>query len=152
VRTRITAEWVVGHEVGQHCLIEQGEVVYHDVHIIFVGHTFPGEVDVTHDHGGGTCFAKAICLRIAAAQRDNQGEAASCCLTCGCQEMIFLRSRQTGVIDIVAKTLRDALDKSLLLAAGHRFELACYRCRLHETGNHFRRVGMPQGCSMIIAR
>ncbi len=51
MRTRITADWVVGHEAGQHCLIEQGEVVYQDARIIFVGHTFPGEVDVTHDYG-----------------------------------------------------------------------------------------------------
>jgi cytosine/adenosine deaminase-related metal-dependent hydrolase len=51
VRTRLTGDWVVGHEAGWHCLIEQGEVVYQDARIIFVGHTFPGEVDVTHDYG-----------------------------------------------------------------------------------------------------
>jgi cytosine/adenosine deaminase-related metal-dependent hydrolase len=51
MRTRLTADWVIGHEGGQHCLIEQGEVVYQDARIIFVGHDFPGEVDVTHDSG-----------------------------------------------------------------------------------------------------
>ena len=56
MRTRLTADWVIGHEGGQHCLIEQGEVVYQDARIIFVGHDFPGEVDVTQrdrsDHPG----------------------------------------------------------------------------------------------------
>jgi cytosine/adenosine deaminase-related metal-dependent hydrolase len=51
VRTRITADWVVGHEADRHCLVEQGEVVYQDTRIIFVGHKFPGEVDATHDYG-----------------------------------------------------------------------------------------------------
>jgi len=51
MRTRITADWVVGHEAGQHCLIEKGEVVYQEARIVFVGRMFPGEVDVTHDYG-----------------------------------------------------------------------------------------------------
>ena len=51
MRTRLTADWVVGHGAGQHCLIERGEVVYQDSHILFVGHDFPGEVDVTHACG-----------------------------------------------------------------------------------------------------
>ncbi len=51
MRTRLTAHWVVGHENAQHCLIAQGEVVYQDEHVIFVGHDFPGEVDVTYACG-----------------------------------------------------------------------------------------------------
>lgn len=51
MRTRLTADWVVGHEAGRHCLISQGEVVYQDDRIIFVGHAFPGDVDVTHTCG-----------------------------------------------------------------------------------------------------
>src|SRR6478609_5647760 len=51
MRTRLTADWVVGHGAGQHCLIERGEVVYQDSHILFVGHDFPGEADVTHAYG-----------------------------------------------------------------------------------------------------
>jgi cytosine/adenosine deaminase-related metal-dependent hydrolase len=51
MRTRLTADWVVGHENGRHCLIVQGEVICQDKHIIFVGHDFPGEVDVTYACG-----------------------------------------------------------------------------------------------------
>jgi cytosine/adenosine deaminase-related metal-dependent hydrolase len=51
MRTRLTADWVVGHEAGRHCLIERGEVVYQDSRIVFVGHAFPGDVDLTHDCG-----------------------------------------------------------------------------------------------------
>ncbi len=51
MRTRLTADWVVGHDSGRHCLIERGEVVYEGGRIIFVGHDFPGAVDVTHACG-----------------------------------------------------------------------------------------------------
>src|ERR1043166_6641124 len=51
MRTRLTADWVVGHDGGRHCLIEQGEVVWQDDRILFVGHDFPGDVDATHDCG-----------------------------------------------------------------------------------------------------
>lgn len=51
MRTRLTADWVVGHKAGRHCLIEQGEVIYEDTQIIFVGHNFPGDVDATHECG-----------------------------------------------------------------------------------------------------
>ncbi|HET7883553.1 MAG TPA: amidohydrolase family protein [Acetobacteraceae bacterium] len=51
MRTRLTADWVVGHENGRHCLIEQGEVVYEGQHIVFVGHDFPGEIGATHACG-----------------------------------------------------------------------------------------------------
>jgi cytosine/adenosine deaminase-related metal-dependent hydrolase len=51
MRRRLTADWVVGHEGGQHCLIRNGEVVHEDGRIIFVGHDFPGEVDESQDFG-----------------------------------------------------------------------------------------------------
>ena len=51
MRTRLTADWVVGHENGRHCLIRQGEVISEDKHIIFVGHDFPGEVHITYACG-----------------------------------------------------------------------------------------------------
>ena len=51
MRTRLSADWVVGHDAGRHCLIERGEIVYQDDRIIFVGHDFPGEVDVSHACG-----------------------------------------------------------------------------------------------------
>jgi cytosine/adenosine deaminase-related metal-dependent hydrolase len=51
MRTRLSADWVVGHDARRHCLIERGEIVYQNDRIIFVGHDFPGEVDVSHDCG-----------------------------------------------------------------------------------------------------
>lgn len=42
-RTLLTARWVVGHAGGRHQLLEQGEVVFEDDRIVFVGHGFPGE-------------------------------------------------------------------------------------------------------------
>lgn len=47
----VTARWVVGHRKGAHCLIENGEVVFEDGAIIFVGRGFPGPVAVRHDYG-----------------------------------------------------------------------------------------------------
>jgi cytosine/adenosine deaminase-related metal-dependent hydrolase len=40
----MTARWVVGHRDGRHVLYEDGEVVFVDGRIIFVGHGFSGEV------------------------------------------------------------------------------------------------------------
>ena len=54
MRRRLMADWIVGHEAGKHCLIENGEVVYEDARIIFVGHDFPGDVDATQ------CFGRAL--------------------------------------------------------------------------------------------
>jgi cytosine/adenosine deaminase-related metal-dependent hydrolase len=51
MRRRLTADWVVGHEAGRHCLIPDGEVVHEDGRIIFVGQDFPGEVDETRSFG-----------------------------------------------------------------------------------------------------
>jgi len=41
-RILLTARWVVGHRDGRHVLIENGEVVFEDGAIVFVGHGFPG--------------------------------------------------------------------------------------------------------------
>ncbi|MBY6059185.1 amidohydrolase family protein [Leisingera daeponensis] len=43
-RTLMTADWVVGHENGQHVLLPRGEVVFEDGAILFAGHGFEGEV------------------------------------------------------------------------------------------------------------
>ena len=43
-RVLMTADWVVGHENGQHVLLPQGEVVFEEGEIVFVGHGFAGEV------------------------------------------------------------------------------------------------------------
>jgi cytosine/adenosine deaminase-related metal-dependent hydrolase len=43
-RSLITAKWVVGHKDGSHRLLPNGEVVFENGEIIFVGHGFPGEV------------------------------------------------------------------------------------------------------------
>ena len=43
-RVLMTAEWVVGYEKGAHVLLPRGEVVFADGKILFVGHSFPGEV------------------------------------------------------------------------------------------------------------
>jgi cytosine/adenosine deaminase-related metal-dependent hydrolase len=51
MRTRLTADWVVGHEAGRHCLIQGGQVVYENDRIVFVGRDFPGAVDESHACG-----------------------------------------------------------------------------------------------------
>jgi len=43
-RVLLSAEWVLGHCDGRHCLFRQGEVVVEGQRIVFVGHRFPGEV------------------------------------------------------------------------------------------------------------
>lgn len=43
-RTALTAQWVLGHAGGQHCLIPGGEVVFEAGRILHVGPHFPGEV------------------------------------------------------------------------------------------------------------
>lgn len=47
----LTARWLVGHRDGRHCLYENGEVVFEDGEIIFVGHGFPGELARRVDYG-----------------------------------------------------------------------------------------------------
>ncbi len=51
MRTKITAKYVVGFESDDHVIYVDGEVVYEDDTIIYVGHNFPGEVDETISAG-----------------------------------------------------------------------------------------------------
>jgi cytosine/adenosine deaminase-related metal-dependent hydrolase len=50
-RVRLRSRWVVGHRDGRHALLRDGEVVFEDGAILFVGHDFPGEVAEDIDHG-----------------------------------------------------------------------------------------------------
>ena len=50
-RVLLTARWIVGHRDGRHCLLRDGEIVFEDGKVIFVGHGFAGEVAERHDHG-----------------------------------------------------------------------------------------------------
>ncbi len=43
-RILLSARWIVGHAGGDHRLLENGEVVFDDGRIVFVGRNFPGEV------------------------------------------------------------------------------------------------------------
>lgn len=47
----VSARWVVGHQRGQHCLIENGEVVFNDGAIEFVGRGYAGAVGRRVDYG-----------------------------------------------------------------------------------------------------
>ncbi|MDX0543376.1 amidohydrolase family protein [Sinorhizobium medicae] len=50
-RTLITASWVVGHKDGRHRLLRNGEVVFENGEILFVGHRFAGETARRIDFG-----------------------------------------------------------------------------------------------------
>lgn len=50
-RALITASWVVGHKDGSHRLLRNGEVVFEQGEILFVGHNFAGEVARRIDFG-----------------------------------------------------------------------------------------------------
>lgn len=50
-RILLNARWVVGHAGGRHRLIENGEVVFEDGRIVFVGRDFPGEVARRETYG-----------------------------------------------------------------------------------------------------
>ncbi len=50
-RTLLTASWVVGHKDGSHRLLKNGEVVFENGEIVFVGHEFPGEAARRIDFG-----------------------------------------------------------------------------------------------------
>lgn len=50
-RTLLTASWVVGHKDGGHTLLRNGEVVFENGEILFVGHGFQGEVARRIDFG-----------------------------------------------------------------------------------------------------
>lgn len=49
--TRLTGRFVIGYASGDHAIYPGGEVVYDGDTITFVGHGYPGPVDVTHDYG-----------------------------------------------------------------------------------------------------
>jgi cytosine/adenosine deaminase-related metal-dependent hydrolase len=50
-RVAMAGRFVVGHREGRHRLYENGEVVFENDRIIFVGHAFPGEVAQRIDYG-----------------------------------------------------------------------------------------------------
>ncbi len=50
-RTLLTADHVVGHRNGRHCLLRGGEVVFEGAKIIHAGHDFTGEVEHRHSYG-----------------------------------------------------------------------------------------------------
>ncbi|MCA2375670.1 amidohydrolase family protein [Agrobacterium sp. 22-211-1] len=50
-RTLLTASWVVGHKDGSHRLLKNGEVVFENGEILFVGYGFEGEVARRVDFG-----------------------------------------------------------------------------------------------------
>lgn len=50
-RILMAARWVVGHKDGRHRLYENGEIVFEDGAVVFVGHRFPGEVARRIDYG-----------------------------------------------------------------------------------------------------
>ena len=50
-RQLLSARWIVGHDGGRHRLIENGEVVFDDGRIVFVGRNFPGSVARRTDYG-----------------------------------------------------------------------------------------------------
>ena len=51
MRTRVTARHVLAHVDGHHALLTDGEVVYQDDTVVFVGHGYAGDVDETLDLG-----------------------------------------------------------------------------------------------------
>jgi 5-methylthioadenosine/S-adenosylhomocysteine deaminase len=51
MRTRIKAKYVIGFENNDHVIFEDGEVVYENDTILFVGHSYAGEVDETINAG-----------------------------------------------------------------------------------------------------
>ncbi len=51
MRTRLTGRFVIGYAGGDHAIYPGGEVVYEGDTITFVGHGYPGPVDVSHDYG-----------------------------------------------------------------------------------------------------
>lgn len=51
MRTKIIADYVLGHEHGHHVMVRDGQVVYEDDTIVHVGRHFAGDVDETIDLG-----------------------------------------------------------------------------------------------------
>ncbi len=50
-RTLLTADWLLGHRDGRHCLLPRGELVIEGPRVVFAGHAFPGEVEERRDYG-----------------------------------------------------------------------------------------------------
>ena len=50
-RTLLSADHVIGHRSGRHCLLRGGEVVFEGDTVIHVGHGFDGEVEHRRDYG-----------------------------------------------------------------------------------------------------
>ncbi|MET3811327.1 chlorohydrolase family protein [Arthrobacter sp. UYEF3] len=51
MRTRFSAEFVLGHVAGRHVLIRDGDVVYEDSRIVYVGQGYDGAADESFDLG-----------------------------------------------------------------------------------------------------
>lgn len=51
-RTLIQGDWVIGYQAGEHRLIRNGQVVWENDRILYVGHSFDGQADVTLDGAG----------------------------------------------------------------------------------------------------
>lgn len=51
MRTRLTGKFVIGYAGGDHAIFPGGEVVFEGDTITFVGHDYPGQVDVSYDYG-----------------------------------------------------------------------------------------------------
>ncbi|MCA9878076.1 MAG: hypothetical protein KC442_09845, partial [Thermomicrobiales bacterium] len=51
MKTRLTGRFVIGFAGGDHVIYPGGEVIYEGETIAFVGHGYPGPVDVSRDYG-----------------------------------------------------------------------------------------------------
>ncbi|MDJ0353941.1 chlorohydrolase family protein [Pseudarthrobacter sp. PH31-O2] len=51
MRTKFSAAFVLGHKDGHHVLIRDGDVVYEDTRIVYVGHGYEGPADEHYDLG-----------------------------------------------------------------------------------------------------
>ena len=51
MKTKVTGKYVIGFDGNTHVVFEDGEVVYENDKILFVGHDYPGEVDAHIDGG-----------------------------------------------------------------------------------------------------
>lgn len=51
MKVKHTANYVIGYDGGDHVIFHDGEVVYENDRVVFVGHHYPGEVDQECDEG-----------------------------------------------------------------------------------------------------
>lgn len=51
MRTRFTADYVLAHVGGHHTMLRQGQVVYEDDRIIYVGQSYDGPLDESYEMG-----------------------------------------------------------------------------------------------------